>query len=246
VAALAGGLACGGTSTGASSGAGPPPGGRHVLFVGNSLTYYNQMPYMVEALAGATGGERLTVEVVAFPDYDLGLHLEEGTARRLIARGGWDVVVLQQGPSALPESRDSLRAWTRRFAAEIRAAGARPALYMVWPSADRVAAFDSVRESYALAAADVDGLFIPAGEAWRAAWRRDGSVALYAPDGLHPTPAASYLAAIAIYGVLSGRSPVGLPSSLRLRTGAALTVPPQLAALLQEAAAEANARYAVP
>jgi len=42
-----------------------------------------------------------------------------GTQNR-IAAGGFRFVVLQQGPSALPESRANLIEWTRRFDAVIR------------------------------------------------------------------------------------------------------------------------------
>jgi hypothetical protein len=46
-----------------------------------------------------------------------------------------------------------------------------------------------------------------------------------------------------MYGLLTGESPVGLPSTLRLENGAVLSVEPSLAAMLQEAAAEANTRF---
>src|SRR5581483_2484722 len=99
-----------------------------------------------------------------------------------------------------------------RFAAEARRAGARPALYMVWPSASMAEDFDGVSASYREAAEKVDGLLFPVGEAWRAAWRRDPKLALYGPDGFHPTVAGSYLAALVMYEQLYHRSPVGLPS----------------------------------
>ena len=111
---------------------------------------------------------------------------------------------------------------------------------MVWPSSDRLGWFDAVRDNYTQAAEDADAMLIPAGEAWRAAWRRDGGFAFYSRDGLHPTPAGSYLAALSIFGMLFDRSPVGLPTRINVR-GA--QVPPAQATLLQQAAAEANEQY---
>jgi hypothetical protein len=122
-----------------------------------------------------------------------------------------------------------------RFDTVIRASGARTALYMVWPESNRREAFDAVSHSYAQAAQDVNGMLFPVGEAWRAAWRRDPSVPLYGPDGFHPTPTATYLAALVIYQQISGRSPLGLPAL----TG----MPSDRARLLQEAAQEANAQF---
>src|SRR6185295_7619357 len=100
-------------------------------------------------------------------------HWARGDAQRAIAEGGWFAVVLQQGPSALPESQVLLREYTKRFDAVIRKTGAKTALYMVWPSQARFQDFDGVSASYTVAAADVRGLLLPAGDAWRAAWKRD-------------------------------------------------------------------------
>ena len=58
---------------------------------------------------------------------------------------------------------------------------------------------------------------------------------LYGPDGFHPTPTATYLAALVMYQQISGRSPVGLPDGWRM--------PADRALLLQQAAQEANAQF---
>src|SRR5262245_16354271 len=121
-----------------------------ILFIGNSLTYSNDLPAMVCGLARAAARNAVRASV-AKPDYSIEDHWNEGDARRAIARG-WDVVVLQQGPSALPESRVLLVEYTKRFDAEIRKAGARTALYMVWPSRQRRGDFDGVSQSYRAAA----------------------------------------------------------------------------------------------
>jgi len=226
----------------------PPPDpskGRRVLFIGNSLTYANDLPWMVQALAKSIG-QTLEVAMVAFGGANLEDHWNQGEAPRRIAEGGWNVVVMQQGPSSVPANRENMREYARRFAERIEKVGARPALYMVWPDSSRLAFFDQVRESYTLAAADVGGMLFPAGEAWRAAWRRDPKAPLYRRDGLHPSPTGSYAAALSIFGVLYGRPLQGLPASLRLRKGSAVQVPPPLAKVLQEAATEANENFGRP
>ncbi|HEX8697022.1 MAG TPA: hypothetical protein VF746_31680 [Longimicrobium sp.] len=233
-------LACGGG--GGTEIEEPPEGVKRVLFIGNSLTYTNNLPGMVQALAAAAG-EALYVETVAGANYSLEDHWSVGSARRAVERGGWDVVVLQQGPSAAPESRELLIEYTRRFAGKAREVGAETALYMVWPSTQRFGDFDRVSESYRLAAEDVGGLLFPAGEAWRAAWRSDPGLPLYSSDGFHPSAAGTYAAALVIYGKLYGRSPVGLPAQLRLRSGSTVTIAPAAAGLLQRAADEANAAF---
>jgi hypothetical protein len=243
---LAGLLGC----LGADASAGPERSsreGRPVLFVGNSLTFVNDLPLIVEALVdsvpGLTAAQRIAPAMVAYPDYALEDHWATGTAVRSIDQGNWSVVVLQQGSSALEESRINLREWTKKFDMKIRAAGARTAMYAVWPLATRQFDFDRVNESYTLAATDVSGMLFPVGEAWRAGWRRDANLALYASDGLHPSVRGSYVGALVIASMLVDRSPVGMPAAVTLRTGAVIRIPAADAAILQDAAAEAIAKF---
>jgi hypothetical protein len=221
--------------------------GRPVLFIGNSLTYVNDLPFIVEALADSVPGlapaERLSPAMTAYPDYALYDHWSNGTAVRAIDENKWSVVILQQGSSALDESRVLLRDWTKKFDVKIKAAGARTAMYAVWPLAGRQFDFDRVNESYTLAATDVNGMLFPVGEAWRAAWRRNPNLALYAEDGLHPSVHGSYVAGLVITSMLLDRSPIGMPARFSIRSGATITIPAADAAVMQQAAAEAIEKF---
>lgn len=211
-----------------------------ILFVGNSLTYTNDLPLMVQSMPCAEG-RTLEVDMAAMPDAALSDHMSRGPARQKL-RDRWNFVVMQQGPSSLPDSRTELLRGARRVAAQARRAGAEPALYMVWPSKQREADFDRVSESYRLAAADVKGVLLPVGEAWRAAWRIDPEIALYGPDGFHPSLMGSYLGALVICSRLGGASPDVLPSYVRT-AGGLVQIPPRQAAILKQAAAEALERF---
>jgi hypothetical protein len=167
-----------------------------ILFVGNSLTSTTDMPGRVAKLARAMGKE-VSVETVAHDDYSLGDHWRDGRAASAI-RKGWDVVVLQQGPSAQRAARDELIELAQRFAPAIRAAGAKPAFYMVWPAPDRARDFPGTIESYRLAAKSVDGILLPVGEAWLRVLSKDRHARLYA-DGVHPSSLGSDLAVLTIY-----------------------------------------------
>jgi hypothetical protein len=245
-------LAVSALGCGSSPSSPPPPeaapgGGTRVLFIGNSLTEFNGLPQMVRTLA-RQAGEPISVDAVTFGGFSLEDHWNEGSARRAIARGGWRYVVLQQGPSSLPESRENLLHWAGRFNPEIRRAGARPAFYSVWPDITRSGFFDDVTESYRQAAASTEGLLLPAGEAWRAAWRREPAVALYGSDNFHPSVRGTYLAALVICAQVLGRSPVGLATPLRQQDGTMPAFTPNASetALLQDAAAEAIREHARP
>ena len=197
-----------------------------VLFIGNSLTAWNDLPGVFAALAQAGGHERPVTRTIVSGGFSLEDHWNQGTAQKAIADGRWDIVVLQQGPSALVESRRLLVEYTRRFAAVIHAAGATPALYMVWPSSNRRSDFAGVRTSYTAAARAAKGKLLPAGDVWHTVLRAHKDIALYSEDGLHPTRAGTYLAALVIYRELYAGAVAGLPT---------LGLPEQEARRLQEA-----------
>jgi hypothetical protein len=218
-----------------------PDGNLRVLFIGNSLTEANDLPHMVSTIASGAGSRQIAVEAVTLGGASLEDLWNQGDALAAIARGGWDVVVLQQGPSALPESRVLLVNDTQRFADRIRAVGARPALYMVWPPLNRVGDWDAVTESYAAAARAVDGLLFPAGEALREALRRNPAVSLFQSDGFHPTATGTYLAGLVIYGQLTERLVTGLGQ----RTAPA-AISPSDVTVLEAAADQAIQEHGTP
>jgi hypothetical protein len=212
--------------------------GRRALFIGNSYLYTQNIPQIVEALADSAGGDKIATAMVAGPNLALIDHWYLTTARQAIAQGGWEWVVLQQGPSSVGVNRDTLRLATSYFALPITGVGAKPALFSAWPTEDRRQDFPGAIESYTLAAADVHGLLLPIAAAWLAAWQRDPSLQLY-QDGLHPSVQGAYLSALVIYAVLLEKSPVGLPARIKLRSGTTISIGTSTAATLQAAALDA-------
>jgi hypothetical protein len=182
-----------------------PPDGERILFVGNSLTFWNNLPATVCELARSTG-KKVTCDAVTYPNFSLEDHWQTGAALKRMKDERWTWVIIQQGSSALPESRRYLVEYSGRFADAARAAGARPALYQVWPRKSRSGDFDAVIESHRIAAEKSGSTLVPAGDAWKQIIQ-SGGIELYDPDGLHPSPAGSYLAALVMYRSLFGEIP---------------------------------------
>jgi hypothetical protein len=183
-----------------------------VLFLGNSLTYTNDLPGLVETVAEAAGYAVETYSV-AGPNYGLGDHWVTGAPREIRERQP-DLVVMQQGPSTLLESREYLVEWTDSLSRVAREVGAEPALLMVWPPDDPDFSFGAVFASYRAAADAVSGQFIPAGMAWVEVEKVDRGLALYGPDGFHPAPLGSVVAAMTIVETLFEGSVHDLPSEM--------------------------------
>jgi hypothetical protein len=220
-----------------------PRAAPRILYIGNSLTYANDLPAIVAALATAAGEQTPVYTSVAFGGFSLGDHWSEGTAARTLQSGHWDYVVMQQGPSSLDESRAQLISDVERFTPLIRAAGGQPALYSVWPEIERFDVFAQVNTSYQQAAEAVGGLLLPAGEAWQDAWAQDPTLPLYGDDGFHPSVMGSYLAALSIFGRIYNHTPTNLPSHLEINSPGVgvVDIVPGTARILQAAAAQANA-----
>jgi hypothetical protein len=206
-----------------------------VLFIGNSLTYYHDLPATVAGIAAAAGDD-IRVEMVAGPKLSLMDHLQPGSTVEAAIRGGrWDFVVLQQGATTDSASRDTLVLAAERFDTIIRLGGAQPAFYMVWPPADRPEGFCAARAAYQAAASAVGGAFLPVGSAWQDALQQDASLPLYDPDGIHPAPLGTWLAAITIYDNLTGHDGRRIAPQAVVN-GARLDLPATTVRMLQEVA----------
>ncbi|MBC7872863.1 MAG: SGNH/GDSL hydrolase family protein [Ferruginibacter sp.] len=176
-----------------------------ILFVGNSLTYTNDLPAMVREM-GNLDGKIISYYSILLPGYSLEDHWNTGNVQAEIEKGGYDFVVAQQGPSALPESQSLLLEYAGRFAKICRDNNSKMALFMVWPSKARLFDLDSVIYSYKHAAEITGSLVCPAGLGWKYAWEANSALVLYGPDDFHPGIDGSVLAALVIYGTLAKKS----------------------------------------
>jgi hypothetical protein len=237
--------ACASGPTAPSGSDGPaPPGALRALFIGNSLTYQNDLPGVVQALADSLDVERpFWFRAAVAPNYSLEDHWLTGSSHDALQRDTFDVVIMQQGPSSLPENQLHLREWAIRWADLIRDVNAVPALYMVWPDATRRSAFEAVSDAYTDAAVAVDGMLFPVGRAWLEAWAIDSGLALYGPDAFHPSGLGTYLAALVMVDRLYTVDLAAAPPRVRTTGGVTITVPSAMHAALVEAAREANDRW---
>jgi len=211
--------------------------GTRILFIGNSLTYVHDVPSIVTAIARQVGDDDLGTGMAAFPDFSLEDHWYEGSASAALARQQWEFVVMQQGPSSLPESQRHLATWSQRLAPAIRAAGAVPVLYAVWPHIQRRGDAPNVLVSYRNAAQAVHGRLAPTGAAWDSVLASGDQLPLYSSDGLHASPYGAWLAAVVIYATVRGIDPVTLPPALPARVAAPPLPAERVRALLRLASA---------
>jgi hypothetical protein len=112
--------------------AGAQPVPARILFIGNSLTFWNDglWTHLEQMAARDTPAVAVTTGRSVFPGAFFKSLWERREPRDAIRTRRYDVVVLQED---LPETKMAdFRDHTRRFVAEVRQAGARPVLLMAW------------------------------------------------------------------------------------------------------------------
>lgn len=179
-----------------------------VLFIGNSYTYFNDLPGLLTCLASADGLE-IAAESVAEGGMTLLGHLRSGGVVPRIRSGGWDVVVLQEQSSRPIDAPGLMCAAARVLAEEVARAGARTALFLTWTRRDRPDDQVALNSAYYRCARMVGATVVPVGPSWQQVLVERPSAELYAEDGSHPAPMGTYLAACVFYATLTGSSPEG-------------------------------------
>ncbi len=169
----------------------------NILFIGNSLTYTNDLPKLVKAHA-KTKGVKTKTHMVALPNYALEDHWNDGNIQQLIATGKYDYVIIQQGPSSQQEGRDMLITYGKKFATLCSNYDAKLAYFMVWPSLQYHYTQDAVIQNYHDAATINNAIILPVGMTWKEYHNSNNSNDYYGPDGFHPSLKGSKAAAATI------------------------------------------------
>lgn len=197
----------------------PPKDTTKVLCIGNSFTYYLSCPQMLKDIAWKEG-HYLDVSASLKGGWSMGKHLTYPTTDDEIARGGYDVVILQdQSQSAAQVGSDRKKysenvANTVAMAQKVRTTSedCRLLLECTWAYAGKKnGGFSCVTEFYKnagkgikvmskAARADVS----PIRDAFRMANIEHPDILLFADDGYHPSEYGSYLKSSVNYLVLFG------------------------------------------
>jgi hypothetical protein len=196
--------------------------GLRVLFVGNSYTYYNEMPSLVHRLAEGDEGAPavFSVEYTA-PNWTLRRAAQDDGLTDLLEEVRWNVVVLQEQSQMLSFSPEGRRRYTSPYARalnrEIAVAGGRTMFFLTWgyqvgdrrnvPGDTYDAMQARLTEGYLELAGELGAEVAPVGLAWAEALQRRPGLELWKSDGAHPSKIGSYLAACVFYAILTGRDP---------------------------------------
>ncbi len=227
-----------------------------ILFVGNSYTYYNNLPRVAETLYEATNKGAFEVGMLVQAGQRLsdvaGPRMPEFL--RMLMGGRWDYVVLQEqsslgggfgngrpvlgNPGAFHEA-------VRALDKEIRRSGGRTVLLETWANERAPEQQGAISEAYASIADEIGALVVPAGQVWKAVRSAHPGIRLHQADGSHPAETGTYLTACLLLETLFEIDLSGAPARLSVpdilsperRGTQVISIDPGMAAALREAAA---------
>ncbi|MEQ9200939.1 MAG: hypothetical protein RLO09_00030 [Cyclobacteriaceae bacterium] len=208
---------------------------RSVLFIGNSYTFYFDMPKIVEDLA-ASVGDKLIQDENTEGGYTFEDHLADDQSIGKIKEGGWDYVVLQEQSTrpvrdiAIVEEQTFAKAAALDSIRQLANPVGDVMFYMTWGRKNSYEGLsftemnDLLRERYRTMQANQNGLISPVGAVWR--YLRDNSptIELYDADESHPSEAGSYLSACTFYTSIFQKDPTALSYDFNLSASDAQTI----------------------
>ena len=189
---------------------------KKVLFVGNSYTYFWNLPQQVTRLA-KEGNIDLVTKQSTIGGANLGQHWRSDRNLKtvqLIKEEGFDAVVFQDHSLRAIQHPDSLMLFGEKLASLAKEHGAKVYVYMTWAREFDPFMQHEITAGYEQLAKRIDAIVVPVGLAWERARKMRPDINLYDADGSHPSTTGSYLSACVFYAKLTGKSPVGLPSRL--------------------------------
>lgn len=187
-----------------------------VLFVGNSYTYFWNLPQLVMAM-----GESQGVPIIARQSTVGGSNLEqhwkrerETKTRDLLESGEWDYVVMNNHSLSTIDTPEDFDTYGKLFAELIKSKGAKPVFYMTWARKGKPEMQPTITKGYETLAKNTHSNVVPVGELWMKSLKTRPDVDLYFADGSHPSPYGTYFNALAFFKFLTGKQTADIPHRL--------------------------------
>jgi len=201
---------------------------KEVLFVGNSYTFYNDLPNMVKQIA-LSFGDTLNYDQNTPGGATLQMHSTNTQTLSKIPQQQWDNVIIQcqsQRPSfSQTQVSNDVFPYAQILidSIESNSVCTEPIFFMTWgrkygdqqncqfypPICTYIGMQQRLRESYLDMTFNHNATCSPVGMSWKESIAQDSALNLYSSDNSHPSIYGSYLAACTFYATIFKKSAVG-------------------------------------
>lgn len=175
-----------------------------ILFIGNSMTYYNNLCKVVQGIAERKG-KKINCAAATNGGQNLVYQSTADNVLSAIRKGGYETVVLQDIVGGFDDVK--LQNGAEAVIAQIRQYNpdAQILFYEPWPTKDTISGSESLlpyfTHSYIKTAKSVDAELAPAGEAFYQLYT-EHNLDFYCDDNKHPQPLGTFTSASTIYHAL--------------------------------------------
>lgn len=195
-----------------------------VLFIGNSYTYVNDLPSVLNNLTISMGDE-ITYNSQTIGGATFATHHGNATTYTKIESNPWDFVVLQGQSQELSFPTSQVNAESLPYIEKLNDSVhsnnycSQTIMFMTWgrqngdPQWDSISTYNGMQERLTNAAVrmadSIEASISPVGVAWKYVRDNYPTINLYSSDGSHPSFEGTYLAACTFYASLFRKTPVG-------------------------------------
>jgi hypothetical protein len=187
----------------------------NVLFIGNSHTFYNNMPQMVDriSISQQQAPYKIYTEQVTVGGATLEKHWRQEKAAQTIISKPWHYVILQDQSTVMMyrHQRNNSKEYIKKFHRLIKEVGAHTILYATWPRQKGNVIYDTFPKGYEYMQQIVDNNYyniaksagtglVFTSDIWNFAQKNN--IDVYNRDGNHASLEGSYLIALKFYKYL--------------------------------------------
>ncbi len=186
-----------------------------VLFIGNSFTYFFNLPQVVNSMAKTQGKVIITRQsTVGGSNLEQHWKSEKGTkSMARLKEQKWDYVILNNHSLSAIETPNEFYEYGGKFVDEIKKIGAKPIFMMTWAYKSNPLMQKQITESYVELSKRTGAGFVPAGPLFEQVrkWRPDMDMF---HDDKHPSSNGTYLLGLSFYKFFTGAKTDKIPFRL--------------------------------
>jgi hypothetical protein len=215
----------------------------NILFVGNSYTHMNEMPFIFDKIAKSKG-KSVHIEMNTRSGSSFNIHTTRPDLFESIKSRSWDFIVLQGYSRELSYDSDYLDTATMPYIKQIldsiflNDSCTNVLLYMTWgykegfDEREQIDTYekmaDKIADGYQYLSDSLKVALVPVGMVWKNIRKKYPEIELYDADKAHPSKVGSYLSACSFYAAIFNESPEGAITS---------TISNEIAPIIQKMAA---------
>lgn len=182
---------------------------KNVLFIGNSHTYYNMG--IDSELTGFLNEADLSyttdIRKIAISGFTLEDHWNNTATQNMLQLLDWDLIILQENSTRAANDLAAMAEYAQKFNTAAKNMEAKVYLFMTWAYENEPQMTLQLENNYNQLANQLNATMVPVGLGFKNFISQNPSLQLYDADGIHPSPAGSYLSAGLFYKIIYSKDP---------------------------------------